>query len=326
VSGAYVKPLRYGIISTASIVPRFIAALRQSGGGEAVAIASRSADKAALKAAEWGVSRSYGSYEELAADDGIDVVYVAPINSEHYRCAKMALERGRHVVCEKPFTLKGAEARELFAIARERGLFIAEAQKAVFLPVMSDIKRLLASNRLGRAHFMDLTSSCSPSYNEWLHSLEAGGGALYGNAGYTIHIAKFIFGASITAYSGLRTTGGSAVDEQCAVCLRLGDGIMAISKISTNVLAENKAVIYCDNGHIEIPDYWKARSATVRFNSGETETLGEPCDHELIYEIEHFNRCIRDGLQQSPIMDEAATVSAIEIMEDIQKGWQKSWA
>ena len=318
------KPLRYGIISTASIVPRFIAALRESGSGEAVAIASRSADKAALNAAEWDIARSYGSYDELAADDSIDVVYVAPINSEHYRCAKMALERGRHVVCEKPFTLRSSEARELFAIARERGLFIAEAQKAVFLPVMSDIKRLLASERLGRAHFMDMTSSCSPSYNEWLHSREAGGGALYGNAGYAIHIAKFIFGAGITAYSGLCTKGDSAVDEQCALCLRLGNGIMAISKISTNVMAENKAVIYCDKGRIEIADYWKARYATVRFNSGDTQTLGEPCDHELIYEIEHFNRCIRDGLPQSPIMDEAATVSAIEIMEDIQKGWSYS--
>jgi predicted dehydrogenase len=315
------RPLRYGIISTASIVPRFIAALRESGGGEAVAIASRSADKAAQKAAEWNIETSFGSYEDLTRDSGVDVVYVATINSEHYRCAKMSLEAGRHVLCEKPFTLRSSEARELFAIARERGLFIAEAQKAVFLPVMSDIKRLLASKELGRVHFMDLTSSCAPVYNEWLHSPEAGGGALYGNAGYTIHLAKFLFGEDITAYSGLCTQGASGVDEQCAVNLRIGDSIMVTSKISTNVLAQNKALIQCDDGYIEIADYWKAREATVRFNSGKSETFSHPCRHELIYEIEHFNRCIGDGLPQSPVMSEAATVSAIEIMEGIRRSW-----
>ncbi|MDR1515585.1 MAG: Gfo/Idh/MocA family oxidoreductase [Synergistaceae bacterium] len=315
------KPLRYGIISTASIVPRFIAALRESGGGEAVAIASRSADKAALKAAEWNIERSFGSYEDMVRDSDVDVVYVATINSDHYRCAKMALERGRHVVCEKPFTLRSSEARELFAIAKERGLFIAEGQKAVFLPVMSDIKRLLASKELGRVHFMDLTSSCSPTYNEWLRSPEAGGGALYGNAGYTIHLAKFLFDADITAYSGLCTCAGG-VDEQCAVNLRVGDGILVTSRISANVLAvNNKALIQCDGGYIEMADYWKAREATVYFNSGKKETFSHPCRHELIYEIEHFNGCIALGLPQSPVMSEAVTVNAIEIMEGIRASW-----
>ena len=319
------KKLRYGILSTASIVPRFIAALRESGTGEAVAIASRTPEKAAAKAAEWNVGRSWGSYEELLADDGVDVVYVAPINSEHYRYAKMALLRGRHVICEKPFALRSAEAVELFSLAREKGLFIAEAQKAVFLPVMRDVKELIASGKLGKVHFMDLTSSCSPSYNEWLRSSEAGGGALYGNASYSLHLVKFLFEKEITEYTGLCTRGENpeknAVDEQCVLNLRLGGSLMVVSKISTNVQALNRAMIFGDLGHVEIADYWKARSAVVRYNTGETEKLDYPCRHELIYEIEHFDRCIRDGLTQSPVMDENMTVSVLEIMEDLKNKW-----
>jgi predicted dehydrogenase len=315
------RKLKYGILSTASIVPRFVLALRESGTGEVVAIASRSAERAAEKAGEWSIGRSYGSYEELMADDGIDVVYVALINSEHYRYSKMSLEHGRHVLCEKPFALTGPEARELFATARERGRFIAEAQKVVFLPVMSEIKGIIASGRLGRLHLMDMTSSFSSAYNGWLHSAKEGGGALYSNASYTLHLVKFLFDEGISAYSGLCTMGGSDAEEQCVLNLRVGGGLMVVSKISTNVLAENRAVIYGDLGRVEIPDYWKARSATVRYNTGETVELEHPCKHELIYEIEHFNRCISDGLLQSPVMDEAMTVSVVEIMENLKKSW-----
>ena len=115
------KVYKYGILSTASIVPRFINALRESGRGEVVAIASRSEEKAAEKAKEWNIPKSYGSYEALLADPEVEVVYVAMINSEHYTYTLKALEAGKHVICEKPFTLNHEHARHLFQVAREKG-------------------------------------------------------------------------------------------------------------------------------------------------------------------------------------------------------------
>lgn len=312
------EKLRYGVLSTASIVPRFVAALRESGTGEAAAMASRTAPKAAVCAKDLGIPKSYGSYEELIADPNIDVIYVAPINSEHYRYARLALEHGKHVVCEKPFTLKSSEAEELFRLAEKKGKFIVEAQKAVFLPVMRDVRDFISSGKLGKIHFMDMTSSCGSEYNDWLHSAEAGGGALYGSSGYTLHISQILFDKEITAYSGLCSFGDSAVDEQCVVNLRLGNDMLVISKISTNVLAVNKAVIFGDLGRIEIPYYWKARMATVYYNDGKTEVFEHPCEHELVYEVEHFNKCIKDGLLQSPVMNEKMTVNALRIIESLR--------
>ena len=94
-----------------------------------------------------------------------------------------------------------------------------------------------------------------------------------------------------------------------------------MSKISTNVLATNGATIFGDLGRIEIPDYWKARTATVHYTSGETVTLDYPCKHELVYELAHFNRCINEGLLQSPVMDEAMTVGTLEMMENLRDNW-----
>jgi predicted dehydrogenase len=316
------KMLRYGILSTASIVPRFISALRESGSGEVIAIASRSTEKAREKAALWNIEKSYGSYEELLSDNEVDAAYIAMINSEHYRYALMALEHGKHVVCEKPFTLKKEEAKQLFKTAAQKKLFIAEAQKAVFLPVMRDISELIFCGKLGRIHFADFTSSCASGYNEWLHSKEAGGGALYGSAGYSVSLAQYLFDCECSAYSGLCTKGESVVDEQCVINLRLSNNVMVVSKISTNVLAVNKAYIYGELGYIEIDDYWKARTATVHYNSGETQVIDYPCKYEIIYELEHFNRCIRYDMLQSPIMNEKMTVGTIEIMENLQKSWE----
>lgn len=311
----------YGILSTASIVPRFLCALRESGTGRAVALASRNLEKAKEKAKEWNIPKSYGSYEELLEDPEVTVVYVAMINSEHYRYALKSLEAGKHVICEKPFTLRKEEAHHLFQVAKEKKLFLAEAQKAVFLPVMGDLKKLIAEGTLGAVQFADFTSSCSAVYNEWLHRIDAGGGAMAGSASYSLHLAKYLFDKPVTSYSGLCTRGDSEVDEQCVINLSLDNRILFVSKISTNVKAVDRALIFCELGYIEIPEYWKARKATVHFNNGEEIVLDHPCKYELIYEIEHFHDCMRKGLLQSPVMSEDMTVGALEILDGIRKSW-----
>lgn len=313
------EPLRFGILGTASIVPRFLGGLRESGCGIVAAVASRDGNRAKEKAAEWGLDKSYGSYEELLADGGIDAVYVPVVNSAHYRCALTALEHGKHVICEKPFTLRKAEAQKLFETARKNRLFLAEAQKAVFLPVMEEIKRLLGSGSLGKAHVADFTSSYPQVYGNWFYSKEAGGGCLYGNAGYSVALSQYLFGEA-EAYSGLLVRGDSGVDERCAVNLRLAGGVMAVSKVAVHVQAVNRMLIFCDRGYVEVPDYWKARRAVIHFSSGVEQTLDYPCEYEMAYELRHFCRCIRGGLLQSPVMDERMTVKTAEILENLSLG------
>lgn len=317
------KKYKYGILSTASIVPRFIAALRESGTGEVLAIASRSAEKAAAKAREWEIPRSYGSYEELLADPEIEVVYVAMINSEHYNYSLKALEAGKNVICEKPFTLRKEDAQHLFQVAKEKGLFLVEAQKSVFLPVMQEVKELIREGKLGAVQFADFTSSCSAVYNDWLHKAESGGGALAGSASYSLHLAKYLFDEEVTAYSGLCTKGDSEVDEQCVVNLSLGNRILFVSKISTNVKAIDRALIFGDLGYVEIPEYWKARRAVIHYNTGEEVVLEHPCQHELIYEIRHFHECMEKGLLKSPVMSEEMTVGALEVLDGLRESWKK---
>ena len=90
--------LRYGILSTSSIAPRFIAAVRAADAGEIVALSSRTLQKAEEKAAQWGIPKAYGSHRELLEDQNVNIVYISAVNAQHYPLAKAALEMGKHVV------------------------------------------------------------------------------------------------------------------------------------------------------------------------------------------------------------------------------------
>lgn len=307
------QKLRFGILGTGHIVPRFVAALGDSAAGEAFAIASRDVVRASAIAETLGIPRSYGSYEALLADPAVDVVYVALINNLHYAFAKMALMEGKHVVCEKPFTLAAAQAEELFALAQQKGLFIAEAQKMLFLPVILEVRRRLQRGDFGAVRLIDLSNTYQGGMPDWTYQPDAGGGVLWGGGCYGLALVQYLLGQDIDAYSGLAT--GHPVDTQCAMVLRAGT-TLATNRQSIQAKANDRALILCEAGHIRIPDYWKARTATLHDAQGHAETLNYPCAHEMVYEIDHFCECILQGLTSSPVATPALTRRTLQILED----------
>ena len=133
--------LRYGILSTSSIAPRFIAGVRAAQAGQIVALSSRSLEKAREKAALWGIPTAYASHDELLRDPQVNIVYISTVNALHFQWAQAALLAGKHVVCEKPCTTSQAQTRALFELARDRGLFFMEAEKMLFLPAVEELRR-----------------------------------------------------------------------------------------------------------------------------------------------------------------------------------------
>lgn len=315
--------VRYGILSTANIMPRFVNAVKDSMIGEVVAVASRGLEKAQEKARELSIPRSYGSYKELVEDPEVDVVYIPTVNALHYDHIMMALDAGKHVVCEKPFVMTRHQAEEVFRVAKEKGLFLMEAQKSVFLPVTQDIREIIQSGALGKIWLLDYMQSATGFIQGWFHEKKMGGGALYGSSSYPIEHARFIMGEDIVEYQGIGTFGDGEVDLQCAMSMRMEGGALLTSRISTIVDTENLTTIVGEKGRIEIREFWKARKAVVYFNTGEKREVDHPVEHEMVYEIDHINECLRKGLLQSPVMDEAMTIKTCMITEDIVASWDR---
>lgn len=311
--------IRYGILGAANVAPRFIKAVQSTDDAVVTAIASRDKNKARSMAENLGIGKFYGSYRELLEDTEIDAVYIATPNSLHKEHMKMVLGSGKHAICEKPFTLNESDAHEVFALAREKGLFVMEAQKSVFLPVTQDIRKLLASGELGRIHLIDYCQSATGFIQDWFYRRESGGGALNGSLSYPLEHAMYLTGSGIKNVEGTATLGETGVDIQCAVAVSLMDGTILTSRITTLVETRGMAFVWCEKGHVEIPDFWKARQAKVFFNDGRTIEIDHPCDHEMTYEVDHMNSCIRDRLSESPVMTEMMTSMSAKALEDVRR-------
>ena len=311
--------LHYGILSTSSIAPRFIAAVREANAGQILALSSRTLEKAKEKAALWDIPTAYGSHRELLEDEQINIVYISTVNTQHYPWAKAALEAGKHVICEKPCTTREAQTRELYALAREKGLFFMEAEKMLFLPALLEVRRRVLAGDLGEVTMADLRHSFPAAYNGWMFDKEAGGGPLLSSGIYAVQLLLWLFGP----VADIRGTGSfldSGVEWQYILTGRTESGVIFSAKNSTGAVLDNTARIFGSKGYVEIPEYWKARKVIFHID-GKEEILEFPCQHELVYEALHIAQCFREGLLSSPVVTEEISAQGIALLEKVKANW-----
>ena len=183
------------MIGTGWIARQFIGAVRASTRQQIVAIGSRDQQKAQAFADERGLETAHGSYEALAGDPNVQVVYVATPHSEHAAHALLAIEAGKHVLVEKPFTRNADEARAVVNAARERGVALMEAMWTRFLPRYDIVRQLLADGVLG-----DLETVIAdhgqpiPAEVKRMFDPELAGGALLDLGIYPVSFAAFVLG------------------------------------------------------------------------------------------------------------------------------------
>ena len=129
------EDLKIGILGTGAIAATLADTMNRMSGVKLYGAASRSLEKAKAFAERFGIDHAYGSYEELAADPEIELVYIATPHSEHYKNAVLCLEHGKHVLCEKAFAVNAAQAKEMIALAEEKKLLITEAMWVRYMPM-----------------------------------------------------------------------------------------------------------------------------------------------------------------------------------------------
>lgn len=186
----------WGIVGTGDIVTRTLPDIRRVGNAEVVAVASRRQASADLFAREWNIPRAYGDYDAMLADPNIDVVYICTPQGTHFDHAKRAITAGKHVLCEKAFTLNADDARELDRRARQRGVFLMEAMWMKFSPALARVEELIASGVIGEVRNVQAGFGFPvPEVPGGLfHTAELGGGAILGLGVYPITLAHHLLG------------------------------------------------------------------------------------------------------------------------------------
>ena len=315
------EQLRFGILSTSSIAPRFIAAVRAAEAGELVALSSRTLEKAREKAAAWGIPTAYGSHEELLQDGRVNVVYISTVNAQHYPWAKAALEQGKHVICEKPCTTTQAQTRELFALAREKGLFFMEAEKMLFLPAVLELRSRIEQGCLGQIYMAEMAHSFQATYNNWMFDQSCGGGPLLSSGIYAVQLILYLFGG-IAQIQGVKSSLEDGTEWQYVLSGKTESGVLFNAKNSTRAVLDNTARFFGTKGWAELPEYWKAQKVIFHVD-GKTEVLSFPCQHELIYEVRHLVDCMKEGRITSPVVTEEISAGGIAAIETVKQQWER---
>ncbi|OXM70334.1 Gfo/Idh/MocA family protein [Amycolatopsis vastitatis] len=312
------KPLRWGIMGTGLIAGAFAEDLKLTDSGVVTAVGSRAAESAERFADQHRVPTRHGSYEALANDPDVDIVYVATPHPLHHGNARLALEAGKPVLVEKPFTMNAEEARDLVDLARGKNLFLMEAMWTRFLPHIRHVRELLPS--LGRM------VTVAADHGQWfaedaafrLFAPELGGGALLDLGIYPVSFASMVLGTP-DRVAAMATPAFTGVDAQMSMLFGYPGGAQAVLTCTLSALSPTTASIVGTDGRIEIDGPFYA-PASFTFVPRE----GEPSRHEyrdegrgLRHQADEVARLLAAGETESSLMPLGETVSIMTTMDEV---------
>jgi predicted dehydrogenase len=313
--------VRWGILSTGRIAKAFARALKDTPGAVLAGVGSRTVDAAEAFAREFG-GKAYGSYEALAAADDIDLIYIGTPHPMHAENVRMALNAGKGVLCEKPFTMNRAEAEELVALARAKNLFLMEAMWTRFMPALAEVRRIVESGEIGPVHQVNaelgFKSEAGPEHRLFNRAL--GGGALLDLGIYPLSIAVALLGPvdKVTAQADLGPTG---VDEQTGFLLRHSKGGMSVCSCSLRARLPSELTIAGERGHVRMNTmFHHTTTVTVVRADGISRTVPTPfLGNGYVHEVIEAQRCFKAGLIESPGMTHDDSLALMGVMDEVRR-------
>lgn len=287
------------------------------------AIASRSLEKAEEFAGRWNIAKAYGSYEELVADDEINLVYIATPHSHHFQHAMLALEHGRNVLVEKAFTANAQEAETLIRTAHEKGLFITEAIWTRYMLLSHKVKEVMESGIIGEPRVLTATLCYMMEFKERIVRADLCGGALLDLGVYALNFARMYFGTDIVRTVTNVHLGPTGMDMHESISLSFADGRMANLQAGALCLNDRQGIISGTEGYIkvdnincpEVVEVWRNYELAARYE--------KPADmvNGYEYQVLECRRCIEEGLPESPMMPHEETISIMKQMDALRQEW-----
>ena len=315
--------MNIGILGAGGIGSTMAKTLDRMDDVTAYAVASRSKAKAEAFAQEYGVEKAYGSYEEMVKDESVELVYIATPHSHHYEHAKLCLEHGKHVLCEKAFTVNVKQAKEIMALAKSKNLLITEAIWPRYMPSRKMINDLLAAGKIGTPNMLTANLGYLVADRDRIKDPKLAGGALLDLGVYPLNFALMAFGTDIKSMSSTAVMSESGVDLQNSMVLEYNDGKMAVLNSTALALTDRRGVISGDNGYMIIENVNNCECIRI-FNLNRKEVETYPVPRQISgyeYEVQACVRAIRAGETECVEMPHSETIRVMEIMDTFRAQW-----
>ena len=315
--------LRVGIIGTGWIAEKAAITLNGTECCEALAVGSRSQEKADEFAAKWGIPKAYGSYTELIADPDIDLVYVGTPHSHHFDVTKEALQAGKPCLVEKAFMANHRQAKEIVDPAHERKVFLAEAIWTRYQPVVKMVRDLMAEGRIGTPRLLTATLGYSMGEKPRIMRPDLCGGALLDLGVYALNFVRMFFPADIVSMESQCVKSTTGMDLTNAISLVLSDGMLCNLQSSAACVGDNIGVIAGTEGNLIIDNINNPQQITVNGpDRTYIETIHVPkqiTGYE--YQFVACRQALIDGLLEPREMPHAETLYVMELMDGLRRKW-----
>lgn len=323
------KKLNWGFIGTGWVADVCAADLEIAGLNKH-AVTARDAAKTAEFAAKHNFKHAYSSLDEMLADPEVDVVYIASLNQVHHEHLLGALNAGKHILVEKPFTVNAKQAKEVIDLAREKGLFLLEAMWVPHLPTFKAIDRAIADGLIGELQTVSIDLSLfqleKDGYGRMWHRA-TGGGTLLDLGIYPLHYISRLLGPkpeSITAVAQLTVgeTDEDRVDEDSNAILHFPGRKTGVLHSTMSAYGWNSAAILGSKGRIEIPcEWWQSRKFKA-MDQANSVLIDYDEDFEgsgRQFQFIEVERCINAGLTESPVLPLDHTLQVMQNMDEIRR-------
>ena len=325
---ANTKKLKWGIMGAGLIAEKMAEALKLDRNCQLFAVASKTPAKAKIFAERNGVAHAC-SYQEIIDNQQVDIIYVATTHNFHFENAKLALEHGKHVLLEKPFTVNAKEARELVRLAHEKRLFLMEAIWVRFLPSIKLLKRTIQAQEIGDVKSVNISFGwfVAPQYERRLTDPHLAGGATLDMGIYPVSLVCYLLEELPSEIKSMTRFSELGVDEISNYLFRFPSGCFANISVSYNLRMTNEAIIYGTNGFIEFPQFQAgerfilSRHARTNQIHDTKEIIQKNHSNGFIYQVEEAVSCIQKGKLESGIIPLEETIGIMQVMDKMRAEW-----
>ena len=319
------KDIHWAVLGTGSIANEMARTLERNG-RHFYGVGSRNPEKAAAFGERHGVQKVYSDLNEMFSDPAVDAVYIATPHNTHFAYIKKALENGKHVLAEKAITLNSDELREAAALAKAKGLVLAEAQTIYHMPLYKELQTLLNSGKLGRVNLITMNFGSFKEYdmgNRFFNRALAGG-AMLDIGVYALSFVRWFLDSKPDKLLSQVKTAPTGVDEQAGLLMTNPEGQMATVMLSLRSKQPKRGMVSCEKGYIEIMEYPRAWEAKITdADSGNVEVIrAGDCAQALMYEIADMERAIA-GEQECMYLN--LTEDVMDMMTRFRRKWGVSY-
>jgi predicted dehydrogenase len=319
--------LKWAMVGTGFMAELILNDFALADNTELYALVSRDPSKAAARLAEFNIQAKALGYKEALSDDQIDVIYVATPHSEHFAMAKAALEAGKHVLVEKAFTLDAAEAKELVALAKSKGLFLMEAMWTKFLPLHNAVKKMIETKEIGDLVSIEAHFGFNPPYNNdhRLFKNELGGGTTLDQGVYTTTVNRWWAGSPIKSQTTIGRRFEDGADSHADTTFLFENGVIGHGVSSLISWQGFGARVVGSKHSVElVGSFWNARELDLVIPDGQQPPIRERVAYETkgagyAHMLQTVSKAILDGKLECEEHPLVATIESMEVLDEIRR-------